>query len=263
MLDKDVMMADIDADQWRNAQALVLRSAKRCRRLVVIHDAGRVVKFRHSHGRRVRGRVSFVSDPHRLARDLYETNRGLVDFVVVMERDAVDSYFAQVQDSWDIEEDLDAFVARTYATLDSYADGIVTYPGPTRETLGLQWRVGASLEEVTAAVRSHVAPRSTVILGTELDGRLSASLIIDVDSDHRITSITTADPSRVDVHGTPGELAHRLTSWVERAGRTVSFALVVDQRGARELLAAPAGEKAAILEGLQVAGRAAPRVTPS
>jgi hypothetical protein len=247
MLHENVLMADIDVDQWRNAQALLLRSAKRCRRLVVIHEAGRVLKLRHTDALPVRGRVTIINDPHQVAKDLYEANQDMVDFVVVMERDAVDSYFAQVQDSWTIEEDLDDYVRKTYAALDYFADGIVTYPGPARETLGLQWRLGASYDEVRAAVSAHVQPRSSAILGVEAGGELWTSLVLDFDDDLRITSVTTADPSLVDIHGTSAELAETLATWVEKSGKTVSLALVLTHETAASFLAAAGVQKAEVL----------------
>jgi hypothetical protein len=250
MLHEDVLMADIDVDQWRNAQALLLRSAKTCRRLVVIHDSGRVVKFRHTQDTPVRGRVAAVDDPHRLARGLYEANRDVVDFVVVMERDAVDTYFAEIQDSWDIEEDLDVFVRRTYATLDGYADGIVTYPGRARDTLGLQWRIGASHEDVVAAVEEFVTSNSTVVLGVEREGELWTSLILDFDDGGRVTSITTVDPSSVEIRGTHGDLADRLAAWVQGNGKEVSLVLVAGHDAASEFLAAPTAGKRNLLAAL-------------
>ncbi len=39
MLGKDVLMEDIDIDQWRNAQDL-LESAKEKKRIIVLHDNG-------------------------------------------------------------------------------------------------------------------------------------------------------------------------------------------------------------------------------
>lgn len=255
MLHQDVLMADIDVDQWRNAQALLLRSAKACRRLVVIHDGGRVVKFRHTGGLPARGRVDTVDDPHRLARELYQANQADVDFVVVLERDAVDSYFAQVQDAWNIEDDLDEFVRKTYAALDSFPDGIVTHPEPARDTLGLQWRLGASYQQVEAAARAAIAPGSTAILGVTSGGALWTSLILDFDADHKVTSITTADPSLVDLHGTHRELADRLTTWVEAAGKTVSLALVLDHAAAVEFLTARGEQKAATLTALLSGGK--------
>ncbi len=255
MLHQDVLMADIDVDQWRNAQSLLLRSAKSCPRLVVIHDKGRVVKFRHSRGMPVHGHVDSVADPHRLARDVYEANKAVVDFAVVLDRDSVDSYFAQVQDGWDIDDDLDAFVQKTYAALDSYPDGIVTYPGRARDTLGLQWRIGASHDQVVAAVRELVAPQSTVVLGVSAEDRLWASLILDFDDDANVTSITTADPSAVDLNGTHEELTTRLSTWVEKSGKTVSFAMVLDRDAATEFLAARAEDKKTTLLGLLTQGR--------
>jgi hypothetical protein len=247
MLHENVLMADIDVDQWRNAQALLLRSAKACRRLIVIHEAGRVLKFRHTEGLPVNGRVDVIEDPQRVARELYEANQHLVDFVVVMERDAVDSYFAEVQDNWTIDADLDDYVRKTYASLDSYPDGIVTSPGPARETLGLQWRLGASYAEVRAAVGAYVEPRSSAVLGVHADGGLWTSLVLDFDGDLRVTSVTTADPSLVDTQGTPAELVDRLTSWVEKGGKTISLALVMSREAAATFLDTNATDKAKVL----------------
>ncbi|MDO8122696.1 hypothetical protein Q6346_15415 [Isoptericola sp. b490] len=248
-------MADIDVDQWRNAQALLLRSAKAARRLVVIHDHGTVVKFMHTAGAECTGRVGTVDDPHTLARELYEANADLVDFVVVMERSAVDAYFASVQDSWQIDDDLDVFVQRTYALIDDYPDGIVTHPGPAREVLGLQWKVGASLAQVNAAA-TLVPPDSTVILGVHDHESLWASLVLDFDTDHKVTSITTADPSLVDLQGSRDDVLDRLTTWQSGAGKTVSLGLLLDHDAAEEFLTAPATKKGEVLAGLAAAGRA-------
>lgn len=256
MLHQDVLMADIDVDQWRNAQSLLLRSAKAARRLVVIHDQGTVVKFRHTSGAPCTGRVDRVEDPHALAAELYEANRDAVDFVVVMERDAVDSYFAAVQDSWDIDEDLDVFVQRTYALLDRFSDGIVTHPGPAREVLGLQWTTGASRDDIEAAAKALVPAGTSVVLGVHDDGALWASLVLDLDEDHKVTSVTTADPSLVDIAGSRAEVLDRLTRWQESVGKTVSLGLVLDRAAADAYLSAPAHEKAGVLASLVEQGAA-------
>lgn len=256
MLHKDVLMADIDVDQWRNAQALLLHSAKGARRLVVIHESGRVLKLRHTQGLPVRGEVTRVDDPHQVARELYEANHDSVDFVVVMERDAVDSYFAQIQDAWDIDADLDVFVQGTYAALDDYPDGIVTYPGTARGTLGLQWRIGASHEELEAAARAFIAPGTTAVLGVHDGASLWTSLILDFDDDWRITSITTADPSVVDIHGDRDAVLGRLTHWLQDAGTSVSLAVLVDREGADELCTARGAGKGTVLRRLLTEGRA-------
>lgn len=259
MLHQDVLMADIDVDQWRNAQALLLRSAKAARRLVVIHDQGTVVKFAHTAGIACSGRVDTVDDPAALAKELYEANQGLVDFVVVMERRAVDEYFSAVQDSWDIDEDLDVFVQRTYALLDTFPDGIVTYPGPARTTLGLQWKVGASLADIDAAARALVPAGSTVVLAVHDRDALWASLVLDLDAEHKVSSITTADPSLVEIHGTRDEVLDRLGAWQTAVGKVVSVQMSLDRDAADEFLAAPISQKAGLLTQLAASGRATVR----
>jgi hypothetical protein len=256
MLHKDVLMSDIDVDQWRNSQSLLLRSAKAARRLVVIHDKGRVVKFRHTSNAAVKGRVEAVEDAHELAELLYELNKDMVDFVMVMERDAVDSYFAQIQNAWDIDADLDEFVQATYQALDSYPDDIVTYPGTARNTLGMQWTTGASLAEVNEAARAHITPDTSVILAAHAEGDVWASLILDFDHEWKITSITTADPSLVDLHGSRDETLGRLVAWVESQEKEVSLAAMLDHDAAIDLLAAPISDKAALLRQLLSDSRA-------
>src|SRR4051812_45905423 len=134
MLNKDVSMQNIDVAQWRNVQELVLESAKQRPRIIVLHDAGVVRKVAHSAGSAVVQAPTSVGDPAAVAQALYEANKAAVDFVGVFERSAFDAYFAAVQDNWDIEEDLDAYVQRTYAMLDDFPDGLVTYPGSARTT---------------------------------------------------------------------------------------------------------------------------------
>jgi hypothetical protein len=254
MLHQDVLMADIDVDQWRNAQALLLHSAKGSRRLVVIHEKGTVLKFRHSLGADVSGRVDTVGDPHVLARELYAANAGVVDFVVIMERNSVDAYFAQIQDGWRIDDDLDVFVQQTYAAIDDYADGIVTYPEAARDTLGLQWRIGASLDDVNTAARAFIEAGTTAILAVHDGDSLWASLILDFDGDWKVTSVTTADPSLVEIGGERGAVLDALIAWVENGGKKVSLALSAERGGAEEFLAARGGDKVKVLQRLVAEG---------
>ena len=250
MLHRNVLMADIDVDQWRNAQSLLLRSAKAARRIVVIHEDGTLLKLAHTTGAPIAGHVERVEDPLAVARSLYEANRDTVDFVVVFERNAVDSYFAQIQDAWDIEDDLDVFVHRTYAAIDDYPDGLVTYPEPARSRLGLQWRTGASLEEIEQAARAFVTPGTTAVLGVHDDGRLWTSLVLDFDDEWKITSVTTADPSLVDIVGDRQTVLDRLVAHWEGAGKTVSLAMSCELDGVEELLGTGGAGKAAALRTL-------------
>lgn len=238
MLHGDVLMADIDVDQWRNAQNLVLRSAKEAKRLIVMLEKGEVVKCVHTTGKPVIGAPQRVDDLSEAARSLYEANAAGTDFVLILERDAADEYFSAFQNAWTADEDLDVFVHRTYALLDDYTDSIVTYPQPARETLGLQWRLGATYEQVETAIKAMVEPNSTVVLAVHHDQSLWASLILTFDADLKIVSIGTADPSLVDIHGARAEVVERLVTFAE--GREGKVGLVVDATldAAREFLAA-------------------------
>lgn len=256
MLHRNVLMADIDVDQWRNAQALLLRSAKAAQRVICIHEGGEVRKLVHTGGLPVAGAVESVADPVAVAKSLWEANSEHADFVAVFERAAFDAYFAQIQDAWDIDDDLDVFVQRTYEALDDYPQGIVTYPYPARTTLGLQWRLGASHEELTQAVRSHVDPGTTVILAVHREGAMWSSLVLDFDQAWSVTSITTADPSLVELQGERSEILQRLVAHVESTGKTVAVAMSMDYDTATALLAAAMSDKAGLLTAALAAGSA-------
>ncbi len=238
MLHGDVLMADIDVDQWRNAQDLVLRSAKEAKRLIVMLEKGEVVKCVHTAGQTVVDAPKRVDDLAATARSLYEANSKGTDFVLILERDAADDYFSAFQNAWKADEDLDVFVHRTYALLDDYADSIATYPGSARDTLGLQWRLGATYEQVVEAVKAMVEPSSTVVLAVHDDHALWTSLILKFDADLKVISIWTADPSLMDIHGTRAEVVERLVTFAE--GREGKVGLVVDATldASRKFLAA-------------------------
>lgn len=254
MLHQDVSMHDIDVAQWRNAQTLLLDSAKERRRIVVLHDDGRVRKVAHSHGTQVRSAPSQLGNALDGARALYEANSDSVDFVAVFERSAFDAYFAAVQDSWDIDEDLDAFVQRTYALLDEYPDGMVTYPGRARSNLGLQWRLGASRETVLAAVERFVAPGSSIILAVVDGGQLWASLVLTLDVDHKIVSATTVDTEDLTAVGSPADVADAVLAWAVTRGLTCSLGLFLQRQVAEELLSSD--NKRAVLSDALAVGRA-------
>jgi hypothetical protein len=252
MLYKDVLMRDIDVAQWRNAQALLLDSAKERRRIVVIHDAGVVRKVAHSAGLPVQAPPTEIADPRAAAAALYEANVGTVDFVAVFERTAFDTYFARVQDSWDIDEELDSFVQRTYALLDEYGDGMVTYPTPARTTLGLQWRLGASRDEVAAAARRFVPADSTIVLGVFDAGSLWASLVLSFGADGSVRSITTVDPTEVRIAGGMQQVAESVVDWVTTKHGPCSLGLFLDRDAAESVLSS--GDKATALREAAKAG---------
>jgi hypothetical protein len=251
MLHEDVLMQDIDVAQWRNAQELLLESAKERRRIVVLHDAGTVRKVAHSQGESVRSRPGRADDPAAVARALYEANSDSVDFVAVFERAAFDAYFAAAQDGWEIDEDLDAFVQRTYALLDEFPAGMVTFPGKARSTLGLQWRLGATRDDVAAAVANFVEGGSTVVLGVFDKGALWASLVLTFDEAHSIISVTTADPSEVELAGDPAAVAAAVIEWASAKHGPCSLGLFLE-RGAAEVVLAAEDKPAALRDASHI-----------
>lgn len=237
MLHENPSMLDIDVNHWRNLQALLLESAKEKRRIIVIHEAGELLKLVHSRRAEIVHDITEVDDPHAIAERLYRDNADKVDFVAVFERRAFGEWVGRFQDTWRVDEDLDAFVHRQYALMDEYPDGIVTYPGPARNVLGLQWRVGSTYEAVKRAVVEFVAPSSTVILGA-FDGTVPwAVLVLRFDVDHRADVVTTLDPSRVSLSGDRVADARTMVEWVEATYGPCSIALFADLEDARMLLA--------------------------
>ena len=253
MLHKDVLMQDIDVAQWRNIQELILDSAKERPRIIVLHDAGKVRKVAHSAGAPVTGTVDRADDPVALAKELYEGNADSVDFVAVFERAAFDDYFARVQDSWDIDEDLDGFVQRTYALLDQFPEGMVTYPGSARSTLGLQWRLGCSRDDIIAATARFIEPSTTIVLGVLDEGSLWASLVLTFDDTHSVASVTTVDPSEVSIDGEIAPVAAVVVDWVRAKHGTCSLGLFMERPAAEAVLEAT--DKARALREASAAGQ--------
>ena len=253
MLHKDVQMQDIDVSQWRNTQELILNSAKDRRRIIVLHDAGKVRKVAHSTGAPVTGTVDRADNPTALAKELYENNAKSVDFVAVFERAVFDDYFARVQDSWDIDEDLDEFVQRTYALLDQFPEGMVTYPGSARSTLGLQWRLGCSRDDIIAATERFVEPGATIVLGVFDEGSLWASLVLTFDDASSVASVTTVDPSEVSIEGDITTVAAGVVDWVRAKHGTCTLGLFMERPAAEAFLKAT--DKAAALREASAAGQ--------
>lgn len=248
MLNPKAPMVDIDVGHWRNLQALLLDPASARPRIVVIHEDGEILKFAHSEGAGVIRNVERVEDARTAAEEIYRANSEAVEFVAVFERRAMDRFFAEVQDSWSSDDDVDEFVHRMYSALDKYPDGIATYPDSPGMTLGLQWRVGANYEEVEGAISRYIAPNSTAVFGIFEDDALWASLVLGFDSDGKVSLITTADPSEVDFGGDPRSTARELVEWANGKFSPCSLGLFVDLGDAKTFLASR--DKAATLRDL-------------
>jgi len=237
MLHENPLMADIDVHHWRNLQSLLLESAKAKRRIIVIHERGEIQKFIHSQRLPITKPVDRISDPAADARAIFEANHD-IDFVAVFERRGFDTYFGEFQATWRADEDLDAFVRRTYALMDRYPEAIVTHPGPAREVLGLQWRVGTSYEAVTDAARTFVEPGTSVVLGVLEGEGLWASLVLHFDADLRVDVVTTVDVSRLTQPGDRASNVREAVEWVDSTYGHTSIALFTDVEGANAFLAA-------------------------
>lgn len=249
MLHGDVLMADLDVDQWRNAQHLLLRSAKGARRIVCLLEKGEVVKCRHTHGADVADTPSRVDDLQAAADALYAANREQVDFVLVAERDAMDEYFAEYQNAREADEDLDVYVSRSWSLLrDRYKSSIVTAPEPADQTLGLQWKLGASHDEVVAAAEALVTPDSSVVLAVHDAGALWTSLILRFDEDRKVISIGTADPSLVNIKGDPAAVTERLVGFANAREGNVKLVVSCTKEAAERFLEAQ--DKAAVVAEL-------------
>jgi hypothetical protein len=261
MLHEDPLMLDIDVDHWRNLQSLILDSAKGRRRILVIHEDGEILKLVHSDREPVAGTIERVEDPHAVAERVYRDNAEKVDFVAVFERSAFDEYFGRFQGTWRADEDLDAFVHRTYELMDEYRDGIVTYPGPARNVLGLQWRIGATYDQVTAAVERYVPPGSTVVFGVFDGDGLWATLVLGFDAELRADVVTTVDTSLLTVERGREAIAEAVVAWVGERYGPCSLGLFTSRDGARRFL--DAEDKLAALLELRANGELIAEPVPS
>jgi hypothetical protein len=231
-------MLDIDVNHWRNLQSLLLDSAKGRRRIIVIHENGKLLKFVHSHKEEIVKNVQRVDNPRQVAEQVFKENEGKADFVLVFERNAFDRYTADFQDTWNADEDLDEFVRRQFRLTDNYGDGIVTYPRPARETLGLQWRVGTSFENVRDAVNAFVPANSSVALGVFEGDSLWATLILRFDAEHRADVVTTVDVSRLSTtKGDRKAIAKEVVDFVNSRYPTCSLGLFTDLESAQAFIA--------------------------
>lgn len=260
MLHENPLMVDANVDHWRNLQALILESAKARPRIIVIHEDGAILKFVHSRRAEIVKPVDRIDDPHAAAKAIYEANPGACDFVAVFERRGFDHYFGAFQGTWRADEDLDVYVQRTYAMMDQYPDAIVTYPGPARDTLGLQWRLGTSYEAGTGAIRAFVEPETSVVFGVFDGDALWATLVLRFDADHRADVVTTVDPTELTATGRDA-LASEVVSWVEARYGRCSVGLFSDLEGARELLRS--GDKAGALAAIAARGALIANPLPS
>jgi hypothetical protein len=234
MLHENPLMIDIDVEQWGNLHQRFLRSTKEKRRIIVIHENGHILKFVHSdRSKWINKTIARINDPHQDARRIFADNRETTDLVLVLNRIALEKYFAEIQESWSSDEDLDEYVYRMYSRLGEYANDIVTYPTPARDTLGLRWTLAATYPEAKALVEKYVAPNSTAVLAIFLGNSIWASLVLGFDEKRKLKLITTLDKS--EMGGDWRQEYHEVVKSVDNRFWKCSVALFMD-RDAMEVL---------------------------
>lgn len=236
MLHENPLMTNIDVNHWRNMQQLILESSKPKRRIIVIHENGEIMKFIHSQRVEIAKNVDFINNPKQVAEKIYKDNADVTDFVMVLNRKSVESFFGEIQDTWTAAEDLDVYVHRMFASLDNYPDGVVTYPGDARTNLGLQWRLGSNYEAVEDAVSTFVVPESTVFFGVFEGNSLWGSLVLGFDAEKKINIITTADPSELKLTGDWKQQGGELVDWVNKKFPACSLGIFTDLEDAKQIL---------------------------
>jgi len=236
MLHENPLMTNIDVDNWRNLQQLVLESSREKRRIIVIHERGEIIKFVHSQKNEITKSVDRVNDAAKVAEQIYNDNFANTDFVLVIDRRSVEDFFAKVQNSWKADEDLDVYVHRMFASLDDYPEGIVTFPGSARNNLGLQWRLGAKYEDIDEAIKRFIPAESSLIFGIFDDNVLWASLVLGFNADKKINNITTADPSELDQSGNWKVQSKRMIEWVNKKYPKCSVGIFTTLKEARQIL---------------------------
>lgn len=238
MLHENPLMADIDVSHWRNLQALLLDSAKERRRIIVIHDGGRILKFAHSAKVAIVRPITEVTNAQKDAEAIYQANAATTDFVMVVERKASDAYFRAVQNAWTPADDIDVYVHRAFTLMGEYPEGIVAFPGPANYRLGLQWRLGASYAQVEAAVKAFASPNSSAVLGVFEGEALWTTLVLHFDAARKIDVVTTVDPTELAAKAGRDIVATEVTEWVGKRYGAVSLGLFTDTAGARYFLEA-------------------------
>jgi hypothetical protein len=198
MLHENPLMIDIDVEQWSNLHQRFLRSTKAKERIIVIHENGHILKFVHSNkSKQATKTIARINDPQEDARRIYEDNRETTELVLVLNRKGVERYFAEIQESWSADEDLDEYVYRMYSRLGDYANDIVTYPTSANHTLGLRWTLATTYPEAKTLVEKYVAPNSTALLVILQGNTIWASLLLGFDERRKLKLITTVDRSEI------------------------------------------------------------------
>jgi len=198
MLDLHVQIVDVDISHWGYLQSKLVKSGREKERIIVIHEKGKILKYIHSHGKPTRKVIDEISSPLKDAEKIYEANRDLVEYVVIIDRDAVNDYFAEVQKSWKPDESIVEYTVRMRKLLNKYYEkgAIVTYPGKPTDYLGWVPTLSIDYNMIIEFVNFYLLPDSLVALFVFSGEKLKASLILGFNKVMKIDLITSTDVLR-------------------------------------------------------------------
>jgi hypothetical protein len=106
--------------------------------------------------------------------------------------------------------------------------------------------------DISRAAEAFVRPGSSAVVGVFHEGALWASLVVTVDPAQVLTSVTTADPTQVDLCGDMATVSSDVVAWVRRRLGPCSLGLFFDKPYAEAFLAS--SDKAAAVRAAAAGG---------
>ncbi len=234
MLDLHAQMIDIDINSWAYLQSKLIRSGRELRRIIIIHEEGNILKFVHSHGKAIRKVIDKITNPFEDAKRVYEANKEIIDYVIIINREGVEEYFAELQEKWDPNESIIEYTIKMRRLLDKYHEKslIVTYPGKPTDYLGWIPTVKINYEDIVKFVRDFIVPESLVVLFVFEEQELKANLILGFNKELKIDLITSLDilkPLRVEEYDWKHNYKELITIIEGKIGRKVSLGIFVTE----------------------------------
>lgn len=183
MISPHVRMLDLNPHQWRRLYDLF--AVQPARRLVLVHENGRVLKaFDTEGGLRPDLKALRVGDPVAVAAHLHRSER--VEQVLVLERTALDRFFSNVHALYDPDDDGDRYFQRVRLALDADPQLMCYPPEPSGLYLaGIPYDTWCQL-------LGRVPDGHTLVLGVFDGGSIWASLVVGILKG-KVDLITTSD----------------------------------------------------------------------
>jgi hypothetical protein len=227
-------MVDININHWGYLQSKLVRSGREKERIIIIHEKGKILKFIHSHGKSIRRIIDKITDPFKDAENVYEANKDLIEYVIIVDRDAVNEYFAEVQESWNPNESIVEYTIRMRRLLNKYYEKgvIVTYPSKPTDYLGWVPTIKINYDAIVEFVNTYILPNSLVALFIFANQKLKASLILGFNKNLRIDLITSTDilrPLKIEEHDWKQGYKDLITIIESKIGKKCSIGIFIEE----------------------------------